>query len=147
MRLRESLAPHLPYLSGTGKRATLQVFGSKELHEAGSSRYRVVLAFNPILSWRNTRKRLLVFTEVDGHREVDTTDLLIKKKPAHESPAKFLANVQAHCAKGGNVFGERIQVAGTKALSQKWKWAEISKAETRQDTERMAKEFFSFRRF
>ncbi|KAM4060297.1 hypothetical protein HRG_002116 [Hirsutella rhossiliensis] len=109
--LRESLTPGLPRISGTnGKVGTVKIFGSRQLHDDGTRQYHVLLMFHPRVHWNSARDKLSVWMDVDGNREVDTTDVEIRKKPFGETAAQFLQSVQDYIARGGDVFGERMSV-------------------------------------
>lgn len=109
--LRESIAPRLPLLdTDTGVRATLQVYGARELHQDGTPHYHVLMRFEKGVHWRDARQKLVVMIPGENGPEPDTLSIRIKTKQAHESLRRFAEFCQAYVCKGGNeyVFGTWI---------------------------------------
>ena len=96
---------------------SVEMFGSKELHKSGIPHYHVVLRFSRKVYWPKARRELSVWILVNGHREIDTESIYIRKKKSEESDAKFLRCVQTYIAKKGDVFGRRM--AETEATGQR----------------------------
>lgn len=91
------------------EQVTVQIYGSKELHEDGvTPHYHVLLRFSKKIYWSKARQRLFVWVDVRGRREVDTTSIFIRKKPAKETDSQFLWSVQRYIGKRGDVFGQMI---------------------------------------
>ncbi|KAM4060303.1 geminivirus rep catalytic domain-containing protein [Hirsutella rhossiliensis] len=105
--LRHSVADSLSRVKATSK-VTVDVFGSRELHEDGTPHYHVVLRFSKRVYWPRARLSLSVWILVGDKRVVDTHSINIKKKRHGESVAEFLYSVQTYVAKGGDVFGNWI---------------------------------------
>ena len=91
---------------------SVEIFGSKELHEDGTPHYHVALRFSRKVYWRKARTKLSVWVIVNGRREIDTLCINIKRKKTGESDAKFLGCVQTYIAKEGDVFGKWIVETG-----------------------------------
>lgn len=106
-RLSDSLERSLARVRATNN-VSVEMFGSKELHAGGTPRYHVVLRFSRKIYWPQARRELSVWTFVNGHREIDTESIYIKKKKTEESDANFLRRVQTYIAKKGDVFGRRM---------------------------------------
>ena len=141
--LRESMEPHLPRVGGLeGDKGTVEVFGSKELHEDGVPHYHVMLRFEPRVHWRKARQNFSVWIDVDGNREVDTCSIFIRKKPEREPAETFLKSVQSYIAKEGNVFGTWIGPRETAARRKEKYYDQLIAAETRQEAELIYKEHF-----
>lgn len=87
---------------------SVEMFGSREFHEDGVPHYHVLLRFSRTIYWPKARKELSVWIIVDGHREIDTESIYIRKKKAEEPEDKFLRCVQTYIAKKGDVFGRRM---------------------------------------
>lgn len=116
--LRDSLEPHLPWVSASEK-ASLELFGSKELHEDGTPHYHVVVRFSKRVHWRQARKNFSMWIDVDGERVVDTHSIYIRtREKRRESEAKWLDSVQSYVAKGGDVFGHWIGPKQNSAAEQ-----------------------------
>src|SRR5687767_2722939 len=139
--LRESLEPHLPYV-GAGKRSTLEIFGSKELHEDGTPHYHAVMRFGKKPHWRKARKNFAVWIDVDGERVVDTHSIYIRTKKPREPEARFLQDVQSYVAKGGDVFGQWIGPTVTPVAEKKKFLRELVETESRAEAEALIKMHF-----
>ncbi|MGH7965713.1 MAG: hypothetical protein ACRERD_28515, partial [Candidatus Binatia bacterium] len=134
--LTESLERHLPSVGGPkGGKGTVEIFGSKELHEDGTPHYHVLLRFEPRVHWRKARQRLSVLIDVDGNPEVDTNSIFIRKKKEREPAETFLQSVQSYIAKDGNVFGEWIGPRETVARKTEKDFDALIAAETRSEAE------------
>lgn len=101
--LERSLARHWATYN-----VSVEIFGSKEMHECGIPHYHVVLRFSRKVYWPKARRELAVWILVNGRRQVDTDSIYIRKKKAEESEGKFLRCVQKYIAKKGDVFGKRM---------------------------------------
>lgn len=106
---QELLNLHAPVVKGGAERAKVEIFGSKELHKDGGTHYHVAFYVSERLHWRQARKTLTIYIDVDGKRVADTESIFIRKKQRWESPAKFLKNVQQYIAKDGDTFGTWIE--------------------------------------
>ncbi|KAJ6782343.1 hypothetical protein PWT90_11221 [Aphanocladium album] len=141
--LRESLERHLPKVGGPGGgRGTVEIFGSKELHEDGTPHYHVMLRFEPRVHWRRAREYFGVMIDVDGNAEVDTTSIYIRKRAEDESPEVFLQSVQAYIAKEGDVFGEWIGPRESAAKRAQKDLQVLIAMENRDEAEAFLKEKF-----
>lgn len=106
--LLASLEDVMPKLGVKGQRCTVEVYGCREEHEDGTPHYDVLLSFDHRVHWRKARRSLQVWIDVDGHREVDTESIFIRKRPRRQTRGYFLDCVQAYIAKEGDVFGQWI---------------------------------------
>ncbi|KJZ68775.1 hypothetical protein HIM_11832 [Hirsutella minnesotensis 3608] len=139
--LKESLADSLPRVSAT-KKVAVEIFGSKEVHQDGTPHYHVVLRFSKKIHFRKAREKLFVWIIKDGQRVVDTESIYIRKKPAWESPSKFLQDVQAYVAKDGDVFGEWIGTQAPTTAEQDSIVRRINETESREEAEALIREHF-----
>lgn len=139
---KRTIEPHLPRVSAE-RTATVEIFGSKELHQDGTPHYHVVVRFSPRVHWENARDKLAMWIDVNGERVADTRSIRICTKKTREPSEKFLNDVQAYVAKDGDVFGEWI---GGKQSAKKKETEmyeeELEKCEYREDAEQIMKDRF-----
>lgn len=140
-RLLASLEDALPKVGKNGAKPVVSVYGSRELHEDGVPHYHVLLAFDRKVHWRNARKSLQVWADIDGKRQVDTESIYIRKRPRSESQRHFLDCVQAYIAKEGNTFGEWTHGEPSKGEKEKM-WAQIVAEPSREAAEELIRKNF-----
>ncbi|KJZ68399.1 hypothetical protein HIM_12210 [Hirsutella minnesotensis 3608] len=139
--LKDSLEPNLPYV-GAEERATVEIFGSKELHEDDAPHYHVVLRFSKKVHWRQARQKLAVWIEVDGERVIDTHSIYIRRKKPGEPHEKWLQDVQGYVAKDGDVFGSWIGAAPRVATEKTLNLRKLVDCEWKDESEAILKEHF-----
>lgn len=140
--LQESIKQSLPRVSPT-EWATVEIFGSKELHEDGVPHYHVVLRFSKKVHWRKAREKLAVTIEKDGERVIDTQSIYIRRKRQGETQEKWLQDVQGYVAKDGDVFGTWIgDKVQTSVKEKQARMKEIIDCEWRHEAEQKLREHF-----
>lgn len=106
-KLQASLQRNLGACRNT-RGVSMEIFGSKELHEDGTPHYHVVVRFSKKVYWKKAREMFSVRTWDKGKWLSDTHSIFIRKKPAKEEVGKFLYCVQRYISKEGDVFGQWI---------------------------------------
>lgn len=143
--LRDSLSLSLPKKGRGDAPGTVQVFGSKELHEDGTPHYHVLLRFEPRVHWRDARKSLQVWIDVDGERRVDTESIFVSKRPLDQPMPDYLERVQAYIAKDKeqcDIFGNWVTGETAAAAQLKEYMQEIIDTEDHDLALAMLKQYF-----